>query len=189
MIAVNEIVAVIVGLAYLGMGLFLYLSDGPPPGDSRLWLWRFWRAMLRWGGLAVALLFYLRADKMITGRSLDLTDLPVALLVKIVVFIMAFFILLSFLAAMYQREQVKAELYNRGCAPLRIWWRPAAYWMCRYWFIWWFPTGFRVIYSDPEGMIHKGYCFVYRSFLQDWQWGNRRVQWLTDTITTHRRQP
>ena len=183
LVAVGETVAATVGLAYIGFGLFLYLSDGHPPGESYSWLRQIGRALLRWGSLAVAIVCYLQAAKIVTGVRLDLAGLPLELLIKTAGFIAGLITLLSFLSAMFQREQVKQELFNRGCAPLHIWWRPAAYWMCRYWFTWWYPTGFRVIYSDPSGLIHKGYCFVYRSFLQDWQWGNRRVQWLADTVT------
>ena len=183
LVAVGETVAATVGLAYIGFGLFLYLSDGRPPGESCSWLWRIGRALLRWGSLVAAIFCYFQADKMVTGLGLDLNGLTLELLIKTGGFIVGLITVLSFLVAMFQREQVKRELSNRGCAPLQIWWRPAAYWMCRYWFTWWYPTGFRVIYSDPSGLVHKGYCFVYRSFSHDWQWGNHRVQWLADIIT------
>jgi len=175
--------AAAVGLQYFAFGLFIYLSDGRPPPEDRRWPWRAGRALLRWGSLAVALFCFLLADKMVTGRGLDLTGLPATLLVKTAGFIAGIMISLSFLGAMFQREQVKRELFARGYKPRHIWWRPAAYWMWRYWFSWWFPTGFRVIYSDPAGLVHKGYCFVYRSFREDRRWGNRRVRWIADTVT------
>jgi hypothetical protein len=81
---------------------------------------------------------------------------------------------------MFQREQVKRDLDDRSCQALHIWWLPAAYWIP--WASYFGTTGFRVIYLDPAGMMHSGYCFVYRSFLKDSRWGNRRVKWLTDTV-------
>jgi len=182
-VPVDGTLAVTVGLLYLAFGVFVYMADGRPPAESRGWFWRLGRAALCWGSFAVALLCFLQADKMATGRGLDLAGLPDHLLLKIVGFFAGVIGSLFFLRAMYQREQVKRELESRDCKPLHILWRPNAYWLWRYRFTWWFPTGFRVIYSDPGGSIHKGYCFVYRSFQDDPRLGNRRVRWLTDEVT------
>lgn len=181
---VSGMTAVMAGLLYFTFGLFMYLSDGNPPPENRAWFWRLGRGLLRWGSLAAALFCLVEVNNLATGRGLDLSGLPPGFLVQIIGFIAGVITALSFLGAMYQREQVKRELCGAGCQPLHIWWRPAAYWMCRHWFRRLSATGFRVIYSDPAGRVHKGYCFVYRSFLTDWQWGNREVQWLTDTVTS-----
>jgi hypothetical protein len=95
-------------------------------------------------------------------------------------YVIGFLALLLYLTAMYQREAVKRDLKEHGFEPLHIWWRPAAYWTTR--FPYWGATGFRVVYSDAEGCIHKAYCFAYRSFAQDSRWGARRVRWLTDAV-------
>ncbi len=167
--------AVMTGLLYLSFGSFIFLSDGHPSGENRVWVLRFGRALLRWGSLGTAFFCFFQLPK--DGFP---DFLPVYDLIKIVGFIAGFFTLVSFLLAMFQREQVKRDLGEMGCQPLHIWWRPAAYWLP--WQSYWSATGFRVVYLDLNGSTHKGYCFVYRSFLKDWQWGNRRVQWLADTI-------
>lgn len=183
-VPVNGAVAATTGLLYLGSGLFLYLSDGKPPPEDRVWLWRIGRGLLRWGSLVAALFGLTHAHgKLSSGPTLASIGLSSGFLTTTATFIAGVFMLVSFLLAMYQREEVKRELEDRGCQPLHIWWRPVAYWLFRYWFGHWGATGFRVIYSDASGFIQKGYCLVYRSFLKDWQWGNRRVRWLTDTIT------
>jgi hypothetical protein len=86
---------------------------------------------------------------------------------------------LVFLVAMYQREKVKSDLLENDCAPLHIWWCPAAYWA---------PTAslfdatpFRVIYRDADGVVHKAYCCTHRSFVENPRWGSRTVRWLADT--------
>jgi hypothetical protein len=181
-VPVSGTVAAIAGWQYVGLGLFLYLSDGRPPGENRVWLWRLGRGLLRWGGLAGAMCCFVEADKLLNGRQWNLAGFPPWLLIKIAVFIAGMIASLFFLLAMFQREQVKRDLEDRGFKPLHIWWRPAAYWMCRFFWNYWWPTGFRVVYSDDEGFVHKAHCFVFRSFLRDWRWGNRRVRWLTDRV-------
>ncbi len=167
-------IAVMAGSLYFGFGLFIFLSDGHPPSENRGWVWRIGRALLRWGSLAIALFCFFQLPKDGLPNFLSVHDL-----IKIVGFIAGCIALMLFLFAMFQREQVKRDLDERGCQPLHIWWRPMAYWLP--WQSYWGATGFRVVYLDPNGLIHKGYCFVYRSFLKDWQRGNRRVQWLADT--------
>jgi hypothetical protein len=178
-VPVNGTVALIVGWHYVGFGLFVYLSGGSPPSENRVWLWRLGRWLLRWGGRSVALCCFLAAHNRVSGSSFTWNGFPPHLLAKIIAFIVGFIVSFSFLVAMFQREQVKRDLYDRGCQTLHIWWLPAAYWVP--WASFWGVTGFRVMYADPAGLIHSGYCFVYRSFLKNSRWGNRRVRWLTDT--------
>ncbi|HWF20420.1 MAG TPA: hypothetical protein VG754_14205 [Verrucomicrobiae bacterium] len=167
--------AAIVGLQYAAFGLFIFLWDGSPPPENRGWLWRIGRGLLRWGSLALALwCFFEMPDH-------DPEFLFQYNILWLIVFIAGFFGLQSFLIAMYAREQVKRELNAMQCRPMHILWRPLPYWLSPFWFL--PPTGFRVIYCDPSGSIHKGYCYVYRSFRENPQWGNRRVRWLTDTVT------
>jgi len=178
LVPVHGNVASMAGWAYVGIGLFLYLSDGSPPGENRVWLWRMGRILLRWGGLAVALYCFAATDNQVLRGSFDFSILPPYLLGKIGAFIGGFIALMLFLSAMLQREQVKRDLEERICRPLHIWWIPAAYWV---------PwrrrgTAFRVTYADRADLIHRGYCCVYRSLLKDSRWGSRRVNWLTDTV-------
>jgi hypothetical protein len=86
--------------------------------------------------------------------------------------------LLAFLWAIFQREAVKRELFENGCIPVHIWWRPAAYWAP------FLPgvTAFRVIYRDQPRALHKAYCAVYRSYRDSSNWGSRRVTWLRDEV-------
>lgn len=187
---VSGALAAIVGLLYFSFGLFICLSDGRPPPEDRRWFWRIGRGLLRWGSLALAFRCYFVADAMRAGGNPSLISFSKDFdILKIAGFIVGFLAMLSFLFAMFAREQVKRELDAARCDPLHIWWRPAAYWLQRYWFTWWYPTGFRVIYSDASGSIHKGYCFVYRSFLENFQWGNRRVHWLANTVTGQQPKP
>lgn len=169
------------GLAYFGFGLFIYLSDGSPPTESRGWLWRLGRGLLRWGGLAALVFGTLKVDSMMTSTTFNLAGVPASFLIKIAAFLVGIVALLCSLSALFQREQVKRELVDRGCAPLHIWWRPAAYWLP--WTTFFGATGFRAVYSDAAGVVHKACCIVYLSFLKDSRWGQRRVRWLTDEVT------
>jgi len=176
---VNGTVAATAGWQYIGLGLFIYFSDGSPPGENRVWLWRFGRFVLRWGGLSVALYCFGAADGARNAISLNLEGMPPFLLAKIIAFIGGFVALMSILAAIFQREKVKRELIESGCQPLHIWWQPGAYWIP--WGSFFGAAGFRVTYANSAGSIHRGYCIVYQSFAKNTRWGNRRVQWLTDT--------
>jgi hypothetical protein len=84
--------------------------------------------------------------------------------------------LLLFLDAIFRRESVKRDLRERGCTPLRIWWRPLAYWSTHYW-----GAPFRVIYKDHDQRIHKAYCCVYTA-LGSSPLGTRRVEWIKDEL-------
>ncbi len=81
------------------------------------------------------------------------------------------FLVLWFFGAMLRREWVKADLYERGCQPIHIWWVPLPYWASA----WPFFSGpaFRVSYSDPMGLLHQAYCET--SNLR-----RRQVVWLKD---------
>ena len=83
--------------------------------------------------------------------------------------------LLWFLGAMYQREAVKRDLFERGCTPVRIWWFPFSL------YAWNWATSFRVIYRDAAGFRHKAHCYVYMS-LMDSPFGPRRVKWTKDEV-------
>jgi hypothetical protein len=83
--------------------------------------------------------------------------------------------LVSFLAAMYQREAVKRELSQRACATIRIWWLPFASWFQRA------RTYFSVTYRDPNGQQHKARCYVYMS-LMDSPFDQQRVEWTKDEV-------
>jgi hypothetical protein len=83
---------------------------------------------------------------------------------------------LCFLRAMYQREAVKRELNEDGCAPRHIWWKPGAYWNTMSG-----AAAFSVVYQDRAGAIHQAYCSVYRPLLGS-VWAARRVRWLQDEV-------
>lgn len=179
--SVSDSTAVNIGLAYTAFGLFLYLSDGPPPDEGRSWWWRILRSLLRWGGLVAAGWFSIRASELAGFTTpMNLPPAGYSLLVRLLAYACGFVGLLSFLSAMYQREAVKRDLAEQVFEPRHIWWCPAAYWTP--WLGYWGSTGFRVIYSDADGFTHKAYCFVYRSFAKDFQWGSRRVVWLRDVV-------
>lgn len=180
---VTGTVAAVAGLQYFAFGLFIFLSDGSPPREDFGWRRRLGRGLLRWGSLAVTICSFFKIQTM-NGQGIDLSGLPMPFVFKLIGLIAGLPVLLLWLAAMFAREQVKKDLWMRRCRPLHVWWRPAAYWIWRYWAGRWTPTGFRVIYADGAGLVHKGYCFVYRSFLTDSKWGGLRVTWVADTVTS-----
>lgn len=151
-VPVDGTAASTVGWLYVGFGLFVYLSDGSPPAEDRAWPWRLGRGLARWGSLALALICFVEAENRVSGRSVSLDGIAPHLLMKMGVFIAGFIALSFYLSAMFQREQVKRELADRGCQARRIWWLPAAYWVP--WASFWGATGFRVSYADPVGVIH-----------------------------------
>jgi len=85
--------------------------------------------------------------------------------------------LLWFLGAMWFREAVKRDLWERGCEPLHIWWIPFAYWATG----WWNTISFRVIYKDAQGRLHKAYCCVYQK-LTGTPFGPLHVEWVKDEL-------
>jgi hypothetical protein len=90
------------------------------------------------------------------------------------------FFTLWFLGAMFRREAVKRDLYERVCQPIHIWWTVWA---------WWSPyldsIPFRVTYRDPFGAVHKARCYVTHRLFGP-AFGPRIVRWVKDEII---RQP
>jgi hypothetical protein len=94
-----------------------------------------------------------------------------------------------FLLAMFRRAAVKRYLRQRGCEPIKVRWLIFAWW-CP-WIpvrpsVWVLATAFRVIYSEPNRLIHKAYCWVgydvsvvvapiFSGF-------SRRIEWAKDEI-------
>src|ERR1017187_6218934 len=76
LVPVSGTVAATVGLVYVGLALFVYLSDGSPPSENRVWLWRLGRGLLRWGSLGVSPFCFVEADKWVTGRVSTLAGFP-----------------------------------------------------------------------------------------------------------------
>jgi len=61
---------------------------------------------------------------------------------------------LFFLWLLFLREQVKKELSRRGLVPIRVRWRPFAYWAGPY------GSGFWVVYGGPLMGAERGRCWV-----------------------------
>ena len=94
-----------------------------------------------------------------------------------------------FLLAMFRRAAVKRYLQQRGCKPIKVRWLLFAWW-CP-----WIPLGrsawvqatvFRVVYSEPNRLIHKAYCWVgydvgvvVASIFSGF---SRRIEWVKDEI-------
>jgi hypothetical protein len=95
----------------------------------------------------------------------------------------------QFLLAMFRRAAVKRYLRQRGCQPIKVRWLIFAWW-CP-WIpvgpsVWALATAFRVIYSEPNRLIHKAFCWVgydvgvvvapiFSGF-------SRRIEWVKDEI-------
>jgi hypothetical protein len=179
-VRVQGAAAELAGLGYMALALFGFLCTGDPPPENRHWTLRVLRGVARWGSLVAMFWFWQRAAQLVTGAAAwpswrDLQELvmlaPIAMCLGIV-------LVMAFLLAMFQREAVKRDLFENGCQPLHVWWRPAAYWGPA-------PasTAFRVVYVDAAGCLHKAYCATYRSFRDSPNWGSRRVRWLRDEVT------
>jgi hypothetical protein len=65
------------------------------------------------------------------------------------------------------REWVKTDLFRRTCQPLKVRWRPFAWWPV------WGPA-FRVVYTDPAGLVHAA-----QAGLPAW---HRPVVWRDDEV-------
>ncbi len=180
LVKVHGTAALLTGVGYIAAAVFAALCTGDPPPESRPWLWRVLRAVARWAGLLGMFWFWVRAGQLV-GATLPWPELRSAeslLVVRGLGICFGIVTVLAFLWAMFQREAVKRELYENGCLPLHIWWRPAAYWAP------FLPdaTGFRVVYRDSTRALHKAYCAVYRSYRKSPNWGSRRVSWLRDEV-------
>jgi hypothetical protein len=99
--------------------------------------------------------------------------------VKVLAVIIGIVALLSFIHAMFLRQQVRRDLDDNDCQILHIRWVPGAYWLP------WtalHASGFRVIYEDSSGLSHRAYCYAYTmGFGTDTIFGNCYVKWLADT--------
>jgi len=176
---VDGVPAALAGLGYLALALGAALSFGDPPPETRKWLWRVLRGILRWGSLVGFWWSWERACQLIgvsgpwpTFRSPEAFDA-----LRLVGMLFGIIGVLCFLWAMFYREAVKRELLEQGCTPLHIWWRPLAYWV-PYWDL---GYGFRVVYMDPAGIVHKAYCWCAWLLSEDSpRWGSRQVEWLRD---------
>jgi hypothetical protein len=173
--------SLLTGLGYIALGLFATLSTGDPPPENRTWVLRVLRAVARWGSFVGFFWLWNRACQVIHAGvpwpSLQSGDYLFAF--RVVATCLGMVGLLCFLWAMFQREAVKRDLFENRCAPVHIWWRPAAYWTP-------FLVGaaaFRVIYRDRAGCLHKAYCSTYKSLWESPIRGSRRVRWLRDQIT------
>lgn len=176
---ISGAMAVAIGLTYLGLGLFAYLSDGPLPEENRPRHWRICRFLVRWGSLVFAAAAALRA--------LALSDslLAKSLSFLAVIFLMIFspLAVLSSLFAVFCREQVKKQIRSNGCQPLHVWWQPAAFWLWRCAAVYYHrPKAFRVWYADRQHFIHAAYCFVYCDWLDNPLFGPRKVRWVRDQV-------
>jgi hypothetical protein len=180
LVTVHETAALLTGFGYISVAIFAALCVGDPPPENRHWSLRILRGVARWGGLVGMFWFWQRACQLV-GRGTPWPDFqsPESLLMlRLFGLCLGSIALLAFLWAVFQREAVKRELFENGCLPVHIWWRPAAYWAP------FLPgaTGFRVVYRDRTRSLHKGYCAVYRSCRDSPNWGSRRVRWLQDEV-------
>lgn len=89
-----------------------------------------------------------------------------------------------FPVAMLRREAVKRSLLERACEPLRIRWLVFAGWCpdSPLGLLPWVAMPFRVIYSDPSGLIHRAHCWVGLNVYRDSPFSPRRICWLKDEI-------
>lgn len=171
--------AVAIGLTYFGLGLFLYLSDGRLPEESRPLSWRLSRFLLRWGSLVLAAVAALRVLALLDSLFAS------SLSILAIIFMMIFgpLAVLSSLFALFCREQVKKQIRSNGCQPLRVWWQPAAFWLWRSAAVFYHrPKAFRVWYADRQHFIHAAYCFVYCDWLDNPLFGPRKVRWVRDEV-------
>ena len=182
---VHGVAAMLAGGGYICLGVFGALSVGNPPPANRKWTLRVARGLGRWGSLVAGFWcwqkVYERMGKGSPWPTLETADDIRALLAVASCFGIVF--VLCFLRAMYQREAVKRELNEDGCAPRRIWWKPAAYWNSMSG-----AAAFSVVYQDRAGAIHQAYCSVYRTLLGS-VGAARRVRWLQDEVIRARERP
>jgi hypothetical protein len=68
--------------------------------------------------------------------------------------------LVRFFLAMFRRAAVKRYLLQRGCAPIKVLWLIIAWRVPVKPSVWVMATAFRVIYSDPNRLVHNSYCWV-----------------------------
>jgi hypothetical protein len=108
---------------------------------------------------------------------MSVSDIPPFDLVWPFVAIALILLALQSLWLVFLREAVKADLYERTFRPVSIRWIPFCPTSPEY------PlggTGFRVVYEDWEGRVHKAGCIVR----QHWQYGRRIVVWTRDDVVS-----
>jgi len=88
------------------------------------------------------------------------------LLLKAILFIAGFISVLFLLGIAWAREQVKKDLQRQGFNPIRVRWRPFAYWA------WLKETGFIVMFVDATGCVQTARCSVWFS----------KVRWIADDV-------
>jgi hypothetical protein len=180
--SVGGMASVMAGLGYISGAVFAYLSVGSPPDVDRKLPRRIMRGIIRWGSLIAmwflwheAHQFRVETPDSFFKATINEDDKTFAPVVSALAMVLGIIALLGFLLAMFQREKVKGDLYERGCQPLHIWWRPFAYWTFIY------TTPFRVIYLDAQGVLHKAHCCIYTS-ISDSRLGSRQIKWLKDEV-------
>jgi hypothetical protein len=95
----------------------------------------------------------------------------------------------QFFLAMFRRAAVNRYLRQRGCEPIKVRWLILAWW-CP-WIpvrpsVWLLTTAFRVIYADPNRLIHQAYCWtgydVGALVAPIFSGCSRRIEWAKDEI-------
>lgn len=66
-VSVTGTTAALTGLGYIAGGLFFYLSVSLPSDESRTWLWRIGREIIRWGSFIAVFVFWHEAHKLRIG--------------------------------------------------------------------------------------------------------------------------
>lgn len=61
LVPVEGTAAVLAGLGYVALGIFVQLSSGTPPIENRAVYWRMARGAARWGSLLAMLWFWYKA--------------------------------------------------------------------------------------------------------------------------------
>lgn len=64
LVPVHGMGAVMAGLGYTSLGVFGYLSCGPPPNEDSKWYSRTLRAVIRWSSLGAAFALWHQAHKL-----------------------------------------------------------------------------------------------------------------------------
>ena len=88
-----------------------------------------------------------------------------------------------FPVAMFRREAVKRYLLERGCQPRRVRWLVFTWWCpgSPKGLLPWIAMPFRVVYSDPNGFIHRANCWVGHEVF-DSLFSPRRICWVKDEV-------
>jgi hypothetical protein len=91
-----------------------------------------------------------------------------------------------FFLAMFRRAAIKRSLRQRGCTPIKVRWLIFAWSIPMRPSVWVLATAFRVIYSEPNRLIHKAYCWVGYNVgvlvAPIFSGFSRRIEWVKDEI-------